>query len=108
MSGGKFCRRQGLEHIELVTVWVGHDHPSDFALADVHAPGAQRFEPGDLRGLVGGAKVQIEPVLDGLSFRNFDPSSAVGGHTRAHRMASSLLRRVTKVQKAGRLWAHDL
>ena len=72
VSGRKFCSRQGLENIELVTVWVGHDHLSDVALADAHPPRSQPFEPGDLRELVGWAKVELQPVLDGFSLRHLE------------------------------------
>ena len=68
MSGRQFVWGQGLQHVELVAVWVGHDHPAGLALADADPPGAERLEPDDFGGLVGGAKIQVEPVLDGLAF----------------------------------------
>ena len=68
MPGRQFVRGQRLEHVELVTIRVGHDHPAHVALADADLPGAERLEPGDFGALVGGAQIQVEPVLDGLAF----------------------------------------
>lgn len=42
----------GRQHTELVAIRVGHDHPADFALADVDARRAERDETIDLRLLV--------------------------------------------------------
>jgi hypothetical protein len=68
VAGRQFVWGQRVEHVELVAVWVGHDHPTDgFALADVDLSGAEGLEPGHFGGLVGGAKIQMEPVLDGLA-----------------------------------------
>jgi hypothetical protein len=42
-------------------------------LADAELPGAaERLKPGDLGGLVGWAKIQMEPVLDGLALGNLE------------------------------------
>jgi hypothetical protein len=68
VPGRQFVRGQRLEHVELVTIWVGHDHPADVALADTDLPGAECLEPGDFGTLIGGAQIQVEPVLDGLAF----------------------------------------
>jgi hypothetical protein len=67
VPGWQFVRGQRLQHVELVTIWVGHDHPADLALADADLPGAERLEPGDFGGLVGWAQIQVQPVLDSLS-----------------------------------------
>ena len=69
MPGRQFVRGQRLEDVELVTIGVGHDHPADGALADADLPGAERLQPGDLGALVGWTQIQVEPVLDGLAFR---------------------------------------
>ena len=42
MPGRQFVRGQRLEHVELVTIRVGHDHPAHVALADADLPGAER------------------------------------------------------------------
>ena len=68
MPGRQLVRGQRLEHVELVAIWVGHDYPADVALADADLPGSERLQPGDFGVLVGGAKIQVEPVLDGLAF----------------------------------------
>ena len=72
MPGRQFVRGQRLEHVELVTIWVGHDHPAHVALADADLPGAERLEPGDFGTLVGGAQIQVEPVLDGFAFGDLE------------------------------------
>jgi hypothetical protein len=72
VPGRQFGRGQRLEHVELVTIRVGHDHPAHVALADADLPGAERLEPGDFGALVGGAQIQVEPVLDGLAFGDLE------------------------------------
>jgi hypothetical protein len=71
VPGRQFCRGERPEHVELVALWVGHDHPADVALPDADPPGAERLEPGDFEGLVGWAEIQMEPVLDGFAL--FEP-----------------------------------
>src|ERR1700756_1603040 len=51
---------------------VGHDHPADIALADADPPGAERLQPGDLGGLAGGAKIQMQPVLGDLALGDLE------------------------------------
>ena len=63
MPGRQFVRGQRLEHVELVTIWVGHDHPADVALADTDLPGAECLEPGDFGTLIGGAQIQVSRFL---------------------------------------------
>jgi hypothetical protein len=58
------------QHIELVTIRVGHDHPADLALTDGDALGAQCLQPGDLGYLISGPKIQMQPVLDDLMLRD--------------------------------------
>ena len=70
VAGRQLGRGEGLQHVELVAVGVGHDHPADLALADADLAGAERFEAGDFGGLAGGAQVEVEPVLHGLVFGN--------------------------------------
>src|SRR5579863_6849210 len=70
VPGRQLIWGQRPEHVEFVPVWVSHDHPADGALADADPPGAERLEPGDLGGLVGGTKIKVEPVLDGLALGN--------------------------------------
>jgi hypothetical protein len=41
---------------------------SPWPMLTCRAPGAERLQPGDSGELVGGAKIQVEPVLDGLAF----------------------------------------
>jgi len=67
VPGRQLVRGQRLQDVELVTIWVGHDHPADVALADADLAAAERLQPGDFGRLVGGAKIQVEPVLDGLA-----------------------------------------
>jgi hypothetical protein len=71
VPGRQFVRGQRLEHVELVTIRVGHDHPAHVALADADLP-------GDFGVLVGGAQIQVEPVPDGLA-RSADSTSASSG-----------------------------
>lgn len=63
---GQFGGCERPEHVELVSVRVGHDHPADVALADAHLAGAECFQPGDLGGLIAGPQIQMQPVLDYL------------------------------------------
>jgi hypothetical protein len=49
---GQFSGRERSQHVEFVAVRVGHDHPADLALADADPARAERFQPGDLGGLV--------------------------------------------------------
>jgi hypothetical protein len=72
VPGRQLVRGKRLQDVELVTIWVGHDHPTDVALADADLAGAERLQPGDFGRLVGGAKIQVEPVLDGLAFGNLE------------------------------------
>jgi hypothetical protein len=72
VPGRQFVLGQRLEHVELVAIWVGHDYPADVALADADLPGAERLQPGDFGVLVGGAQIQVEPVLDGLAFGDLE------------------------------------
>jgi hypothetical protein len=68
-ASGQLISGERSQHVELVTIRVAHDHPADVALADVEEAGAERLQPGDLGGLVHGPKVQVQPVLDDLAFR---------------------------------------
>jgi hypothetical protein len=72
MPWRQLVRGQWRQHVEFVAVRVGHDHPAGVALADADPPGAERLQPGDLGGLVGGAKIQMKAVLDGLAFGNLE------------------------------------
>ena len=56
----------GVDDAELVVIGIGHDHPTDIALADVDSGRAQRNESVDLRLLIrvlGWSNVEMEPVL---------------------------------------------
>ena len=74
MPGRQFVRGQRLEHVELVTIRVGHDHPAHVALADADLPGAERLEPGDFGALVGGSALLTEVVfaLQGVGKLTYD------------------------------------
>ena len=67
---GQLGGRERPQHVELVAVRVGHDHPADLALADADPAGAQRFQPGDLGGLIARPQVQVQAVLDDLLLGN--------------------------------------
>lgn len=70
LVGTQFLRRQGLQHAELVTVRVSHDHPADvWALPDVSTARAEPFKP-DLRRLVARPQIKVEAILARLPFRN--------------------------------------
>ena len=57
----------GAEHAELVPFGVGHDHPVlQPALSHGDAGGAHLLQARHLVGLIFGAQVEVEPVLDGL------------------------------------------
>jgi Virulence activator alpha C-term len=77
---GQLSGRERPQHIELVAIRVGHDHPADLALADAHPAGAERFQPGDLGGLIARPQVQMQPVLDYLALGN-SQEEQVGGDT---------------------------
>jgi hypothetical protein len=49
------CERP--QHVELVTVRVGHDYPTDLALADIHPAGAECFQASHLGGLIAGPQI---------------------------------------------------
>jgi hypothetical protein len=67
---GKLSRRERPQHVKFVAVRVGRDHPVDLALADADPAGAERFEPGDLCGLIARPQIQVQPILDHLALGN--------------------------------------
>src|SRR5215472_6989096 len=67
---GPLSERERPQHVELVAVRVGHDHPADLALADADPASAERFQPGGLSALIAGPQIQVQPVLDDLAFGN--------------------------------------
>ena len=59
----------GGQDAELMTIGIGHDHPTDFALANVDASRSEGNETVDLRLLItvdGWSEVEMQPVLPGL------------------------------------------
>jgi hypothetical protein len=68
-AAGQLIGGQGSQHVELVAIRIGHDHPADRTLADIDPAGAEGLQPGDFGGLVTGPKIQMQPVLDYLALR---------------------------------------
>src|ERR1039457_3806858 len=58
--------RLRVEGAEVVFRWVGHDHPTDRALADVLLSGSEADEPLDLLPLIVRPKVEVQAILDPL------------------------------------------
>jgi hypothetical protein len=58
------------KHAELVAIGIGHDHPADLALPDVHTSRPEGNETTDLGLLltIDGSDVEMQPVL--LRFRH--------------------------------------
>ncbi len=54
------------EHAELVSFWIGENDPRPLTLSNVDLRSAQREQAIDLKVLVVGAEVEVEPVLDRL------------------------------------------
>jgi glycosyltransferase involved in cell wall biosynthesis len=68
--GPLLLRRARAEDAELVGLGIGHDDPTDLALADIDPPGAERDEPLHFRVLVVGTQVEVDAVLHRLAFRD--------------------------------------
>src|ERR1700761_4984328 len=72
VPGRQFTGGQRPQYVKLVPVRVSHDHPADLALSHADLPRPERFQPGDLGGLIGRPEVKAQPVLDGLPFGNLE------------------------------------
>src|ERR1017187_3587783 len=80
LTAGQLIGCQRPQHIELVAIGVGHHDPADVPLPDIDPAGAECFQPGDLGRLVGGPKVQMQPVLADLVLTDFQEQQ-VGSDT---------------------------
>jgi hypothetical protein len=63
-AAGQFIGGERAQHVELVALRIGHDHPADLALgllADAGPTGAERLKPGDLGGLILRPQIQVQP-----------------------------------------------
>jgi len=70
----------GILYAELVAFRIGHHHPGPVvALADVDAGGSQRFQSGNLCGLVLRSQVEVQTILASLGLRHLDEQQ-VGHH----------------------------
>lgn len=59
------------QHVEVIAIRVPHHDPVHiWTLSHVRALSAERLKPGDLRRLILGPKIQVQPVLVSGLFRH--------------------------------------
>src|ERR1700689_2669256 len=76
-----FPRGSAADEVELVAFWVGEGHPVVAVLLDIaDGRGAQTGQSADFGVPVGGGQVKVQPVFDGLAFRDLVEDQAWHRH----------------------------